>query len=305
MQLLKPSRLNLANILLVTGAPPWEDLSVAYAKELAQSHGARVQIAHLLPATLHRKIAELRARQGDAVANNSPVRPHAPALLDHSSLEHKLLEMTETQAFDLAIASSKKPRPGEKPSLGQAVEQTLWVADAPVLVFGPSVVEGASGTRPHTIVHAIDFSPQAIAAGEHALSWAQEHLAWLTMLHVVEGIHPRDESERAALVKPFRRWMEELVPAETSLWCEVEHRIDFGDAADAIVAAAREMEAGLIVIGLSGLDGAADREVGGAARKVMLEAPCPVLVVRDSMVKRTAVPEAKLRTQNIAVPLAA
>ena len=305
-QLLKPSPIDLENILLVTGAPPWPDLSLPYARELAHTHGARMQVAHLVSAELRSKVTELRARQNGGLASQvSHAKPHAPALVDRSGLEQTLLEITAHQNFDLVIASSMIPRPGSAPSLGQAVEQALSLADSPVLVFGPRVVEDASKTRPHTIVHAIDFSPQAIAAGEHALSWAQEHLAWLTMLHVVEGIQPRDENARASVAKPFRRWMEELVPAEASLWCEVDHRIEFGDPAEAIVATAREMDAGLIVIGLSGLDGAASHSAGCTARKVMMEAPCPVLVVRDYMVKRAAVPVAKRQEQRFAMPLAA
>lgn len=54
-----------------------------------------------------------------------------------------------------------------------------------------------------------------------------------------------------------------------------------GDAAHEIVVAAREREAGLIVIGSRGQTGLRRLLLGSVARNVLLHAPCSVLVVRE------------------------
>src|SRR6185312_8292888 len=109
----------------------------------------------------------------------------------------------------------------------------------------------------------------------------------ITLLHVVEGIGTRTEHEREGLKGPFRQWLQELVPAELPIWCEVEHRVEFGRPADKIVATAERLHADLIVIGLTGMDALAENRPGTTALQVISHAPCPVLVVRDYM-KTTA-----------------
>jgi universal stress protein A len=156
------------------------------------------------------------------------------------------------------------------------------------MVIGPAVdTERVPRSEPATIVHATDFSPQALAAAQHAFSWSQEHQSWITLLHVIEGIGAWTEHERERLEEPFRHWLQELVPAELPIWCEVEHRVEFGRPADKIVATAERLHADLIVIGLTGMDALAENRPGTTALQVISHAPCPVLVVRDYM-KTTA-----------------
>ena len=82
-----------------------------------------------------------------------------------------------------------------------------------------------------TIVHATDFSAHALDAGNQALSWAQRYQSWMTLLHVVEGVGASTETERRRIEEPFLRWLAEIMPEEVPIWCEVEHRVRFGEAA--------------------------------------------------------------------------
>ncbi len=54
-----------------------------------------------------------------------------------------------------------------------------------------------------------------------------------------------------------------------------------GDAAQQIIARARELHAGIIVVGTRGQTGVRRLALGSVARKVLLHAPCSVLVVRE------------------------
>jgi nucleotide-binding universal stress UspA family protein len=208
------------------------------------------------------------------------------AVVHEDEIGLKLRSMIHRNDFDLAIVSAGQHGGGEL-SLGRAVKELLVSADCPVLVLGPSISpSGPARSSPATILHATDFSPQSLAAAQHAFSWAQEYEAWLTMLHVVEGVGAVTDHERRRSEELYRKWMVELVPKELPLWCEVDYRVSFGAAGPAIVQAARELHADLIVVGLSGLDGADAMRPGSTTEQVIRQAPCPVLVVREYMTKR-------------------
>jgi hypothetical protein len=73
----------------------------------------------------------------------------------------------------------------------------------------------------------------------------------------------------------------------------------------AIVESARELQADLIVLGLSGLDGADATVPGSTALQVIRQAPCPVLVVREYMTKRAPLEIAPDRQSRAALAVAA
>lgn len=58
--------------------------------------------------------------------------------------------------------------------------------------------------------------------------------------------------------------------------------LEHGDPAQAIVAAADQMAADVIVVGNRGVDGAGHYVVGNVPEKVLLSAPCDVLVVHTT-----------------------
>ena len=281
----KNQRLSLEDILVVTEFPPWADAALPFALILVREHGAKMHVAHTASTHFFQKVTNMPAVVGPRRAWRD-VMASATArqvLTDSREIAPTLRAMCQRRDFDLVIVSSPAAEAGE-PAMDKAAEELLHAADCPVLVFGPGVA-GYEPLRsePATILHATDFSPQALAAAQHAFSWAQEYESWLTMLHVVEGIGAWTDPERARLEEPYRKWMIELVPGELPLWCEVEYRVSFGVAGRAIVWAARELQADVIVLGLSGLDGADATRAGSTVLEVIRQAPCPVLVVRDYM----------------------
>lgn len=293
MQVLeRPARLSLTDILVVTELPPWADSAVPYALGLAEEHGARMHVVHgaaadIFENAMPRCAGRFRNSWRDMLLRATGRQMLAKKQATASTLRASL----EPQDFDLAVVSA-----------GKAASELLQAADCPLVVLGPAIPAGEPPrSKPATILYATDFSPQALAAAQHAFSWAQEYEAWLTMLHVVEGVDMPTADERARLEEPFRKWMAELVPAELPLWCEVEQQVMFGSAAPCIVAVARDLQADLIVIGLSGLDGAEPAIPGKTALGIISQAECPVLVVRDYMRKRGSLEIASdLRSHSLA-----
>jgi nucleotide-binding universal stress UspA family protein len=60
----------------------------------------------------------------------------------------------------------------------------------------------------------------------------------------------------------------------------VEHRLEEGDAARVILEVAREIGAGLIIMGTQGRTGLGRLLLGNVAEHVLRKAPCPVLTVK-------------------------
>jgi nucleotide-binding universal stress UspA family protein len=308
MQLLEnPSRVRLDKILLLTEFPPWADVAVPYALGLAREHRARMHVAHPVPAHAVQKLTHIpqggafRRSWSDLVFETATRQ----VVVDSDTVAARLRQMAERHDFDLIVVSFGRAEGTSKRAIGNTLEHAFKGADCPVLVIGPAVdSETPPRTEPATILHATDFSPHALAAAQHAFSWAQEYQSWLTLLHVVNGIGVWTEHERERVEAPFCAWMQELVPAELPLWCEVEHRVEFGDPGDRIVHAAEELHADLVVIGLTGMDAVTQDSPGATTLEVITRAPCPVIVVREYMKKMAARPVARDRRERLAATVA-
>ena len=144
------------------------------------------------------------------------------------------------------------------------------------------------------IVCAIDGSRYS----EWTLDWLR-HLASpndssLLLVHAVDlaqfkTLSRLDRKARATLVKVLDFSLEgaarllegaELKAART--WGRVRARLLRGRAAEAIVRSAEREQADLLVIGSRGVTEFQPMLLGGTSRKVLMQAPCPVLVVKRS-----------------------
>src|SRR5512146_1638344 len=293
MQLFEnPSRIQLDKILLVPEYPPWSDVAVPYTLGLARDHEARMHVAHPVSTQMLQKLTHVP--QGGAFRQSwSDLLFEMSArqvVIDREKPVH-LRHIAEQDDFDLIVVSFGRGEGAGKRTIIRALEHLFNTVTCPVMVMGPSVA-GAVPPRsePGTILHATDFSPHALAAAQHAFSWALEYQSWVTLLHVVDGFSTWSEHESARLEEPFRKWMQELVPEELPIWCEVQHRIEFGNPGHRIVQTAEELQADLIVIGMTGMDAVTQNGLGTTALHVISKAHCPVLVVRDYMKKRAAQP---------------
>jgi nucleotide-binding universal stress UspA family protein len=292
----KPARLMLQDILVVSTGPGPTDTALAHALGLAREHGARMHFAHTA-------WTGFDGNTKGSCALGSGAAELKDSVTGQRFAGDNLRGILEQNKFDLAVLNAAHTSGDAWP--GEAARELLLVAHCPLLVLGPNIRPTEPlRSAPASVLHATDFSPQALAAAQHAFSWAQEYQASLTMLHVIEGVQPRTDEERDALAAPFRSWMNELVPDELPLWCEVEHRVILGEVAPSIAATARETGADLIVIGLSGLESAAPILPGTNTVEVVRQAECPVLIAGDYM-NRSVTDELPATARSCAVSVAA
>ncbi|MGZ6124619.1 MAG: universal stress protein [Myxococcales bacterium] len=133
-----------------------------------------------------------------------------------------------------------------------------------------------------SIVCGVDDSPQSMVALRGAAHLARESSAKLTLFHAEPA--PRGE---ALFAPPAPLLSRSAPPPPEERWCEVasefrgepvELHYGTGDAAERLVQFARENDADLIVLG-SKAHNAPSMAIGSVVAKVLVHAPCPVLVV--------------------------
>ena len=139
------------------------------------------------------------------------------------------------------------------------------------------------------ILMATDFSEASLPAWKRALSLARENEAALYVVHAYEppnlvhtgGIVPGqyevwDQNVRAAANEK----LDDLVAEAASLGIQADRVVEAGFPEEAIVKAAEDFEADLIVMGTHGRRGVSRMFLGSVASRVIATAPCAVLTVR-------------------------
>lgn len=136
------------------------------------------------------------------------------------------------------------------------------------------------------IVVPLDMSELSLKALRYAVPFAKQFGAKLTLVHVVEMMAytpelpyppPLPLHKTKEVKKELAKLRDENVPSEVATELIVCH--DF--ASDAIIATARKTKADLIVVSTHGRTGLKHLFLGSTAEKVVRQATCPVLVVRE------------------------
>lgn len=138
-----------------------------------------------------------------------------------------------------------------------------------------------------TIVAGTDGSPRADKAVQQAVDLAKCEGA---RLHLVAAFSKRErhwedfQSSAKVQVIDLRQVAEQVLAREAARAAEQGIEVDWsareGDPADAILDAAEEVDADLIVLGNKGMHGAQRYMFGSTPNKVTHHAECSVMVVR-------------------------
>jgi nucleotide-binding universal stress UspA family protein len=141
----------------------------------------------------------------------------------------------------------------------------------------------------HVIV-ATDGSRQSLAAAKHLKSFADP--AKITDVSVIAVIRPlasvafADDVSERGFDGSFRDAAQNAVDAIAAVFDgwgpNVHKRIRSGSAANEIIKAAKQYDAGLVVVAAGGRGLSDNVLVGSTAQRVQHYAPCPVLVVRPA-----------------------
>ncbi len=316
---MNPTRVRIERVLCPTDLSAFSDRAMKRALALARWFEARLTVLHVIPRTtwaagggdyLAMSVDLLRAQREQAERDLS--KALEPLLAEGVPIETRIREgdpareiraEAEALAADLVVMGTHGRSGFERLLLGSVAEKLLRTAPCPVLTIGkeqPSEVPGALFRK---ILCAADLT----SASEHTLSLglslAEENLAQVTFLHVVEdGALDQTIPDRQLLIPdmaPLRkelvdRAMEQLMrtAASAQSFCEVNVRVETGSAWRQIVRVAEETGADVVVLGAHARRGLGRLFLGSTANQVVRHAPCPVLTVRDTVASNRSEAEA-------------
>jgi universal stress protein A len=139
------------------------------------------------------------------------------------------------------------------------------------------------------ILCATDFSDTAEAAWEVACDLARTHQAQLVLVHAFIELPVYPEVAVASVQRVWeeqRLWVQQAldqrVEAANARGLTARAVLKTGPAPEAVVDAATEERADLIVIGTHGRTGLTRLVIGSVAERVVRIAPCPVLIVKPT-----------------------
>lgn len=199
---------------------------------------------------------------------------------------------------DLVVMRSRR-RPRAAVLLGSTAETVCKNAPCPVLVTHPSEREWVGLTACQIdlqrLLVAYDNSADANLALSYGTSLAQEYQTEVHLLRVLSD-EASEESElewsdanHESSYESAARGLQQVLPKEACLWCNVVTAVRCGEPWREIVDYAIEQQIDLICVGASGSGFSLEKMFGSTADRVLRHAPCPVLVSRPLKVAAASV----------------
>jgi nucleotide-binding universal stress UspA family protein len=190
---------------------------------------------------------------------------------------------------DLIVMRSRR-RPHRAALLGSTAEAVSRTAPCPVMVMHTDERGWVTGSDAKIelkrVLVAYDFSDYSELALISALSFAQEYQSELHLLHVLPPF-TLDESEiswyplgREGTYHKAAHRLQNAIPPEAHLWCDIKHAVAEGHAYREILNYADRNEIDLICLGAHGAGFGMRALFGSNVDRVLRQAPCPVLVTR-------------------------
>ncbi len=280
----------LKRIVFGTDFSPVAERAATYARGLALSFSASVDVVHVFDTDIYLDDAEPRLRTLDDrlqvrsdkletlakrfAATGVTTKTELPMVRPGWS---GLLKAADAEKADLIVVATRSKAQLKRVFVGSTVEELIRHAAQPVLTVGPNVVAAADGpVEFKRILYATDFTPEAEKAVQAVLLFAEHGGASVHVCHAIDcQANPTDTPTEGEV----RRNVERLF-AESSLakhGCELD--ISYGEPAQAILTLAGKMQADLIVMGPRKWSFWLTHVKRGVSLDVLAQAKCPVLTV--------------------------
>lgn len=295
------SRMTMQHILCPTDYSECSRKAMKRAIDLAAWFKARVTVLHVItgaapdlaasaPGAEDEELIELDRFVEPHLGSGVPIETRLIAGA-HEELWREIQVAAEDLSADLVVMGTHGRSGLDHVLVGSVTEKVLRVAPCPVLAVG--MADRDQGGEPlfRRVLCATDLADPASPTVEIAYALASENLARVTLLHVVEELGADGGADgyryltgiaalRRTLIGEAGEHLRRLAAAGGAFG-GVDTKVETGRPWKAIVRAARDVDADLIVVGAH-TGGAFGRLfLGSNADQVVRHAPCPVLVVRD------------------------
>lgn len=265
------------------------------AIQQAKAYDADLRIAHILPDPdisqidpvlmvncepdrLYRA-SEKTMQEARATAASCGVR--CSLYLVAGDVTKEIIKIARSWKADRLIAGSQGKEKFHLHILGSVAELLFHHIEIPVLAIGPHALPDKDPAKDRMrIVFATRLDRDSRRMAEFALGVAEKHRADISLLYVAPAIaqgHPT-----AARVTGYaERMLKNLLDIGPLKKCRPSCEVLHGEPAQKIVNHARRHSADMIVLGVSPHCAFDARFVPGTAYRVLCEAPCPVLVLKQ------------------------
>jgi nucleotide-binding universal stress UspA family protein len=290
-----PSSVQLKQILFLTDFSRPSEAALPFALNIARSHGSTVHALHVLVGPLEEypesRVADRQIAEGEMkrVAAKLAGVMHEMNIATAAGLWPPIEKAIQQCNIDLVVVGTHGRTGPERLFLGSAAEEIFRRSPVPVMTVGPDVKPGkAREGALDRILFATDFAPDSGTALPYAIALAKENRSRLLLLHVLPKRREMADGDghgskpHLSVAEAFHE-LHEMVPSDLALPQPPDFAVEFGKPADAILAAAGQRNACVIVLGIRNAEkhlAAATHLEGGTAHKVVVHAPCPVLTVR-------------------------
>jgi nucleotide-binding universal stress UspA family protein len=282
----------LRSILLATDFRPAGEEAARVAVRLATAFGSRVSPLHVIepipswPVALHlfqdQASGQLRQVADDLAAQKVTV---ADPLVAVGPPGDTIVQKAQELDVDLILMGAGDQSRFDRFSVGTVAEEVLELAPQPVLAVRP----GGPDPRFKKILCPVDQSAASRQGLLNALRLARVFGGELVILSVVPTVGWLTAAVATgqlggAAAEYESRWRSEFEEfLRGTSFAEVKSRREVRQGAphQQILAAAREHQADLIVMGATGRTGLARVLLGSVTRRVLQELPCSLLVVKQ------------------------
>ncbi|MEP6570850.1 MAG: universal stress protein [Acidobacteriota bacterium] len=295
-------------ILCPTDLTAGSDEALRYALALARAYEAKLIAFHCEPTNGAVVLAQTELKTSFEQSLFQYLGPAELALIDWERVVERgndpgtaIARYAADHNVDLIVMRSRR-RPARAALLGSTAESVCRSAPCPVLVMHTDernwVNDPIHEIKLKRVLVAYDFSDHAEIALNFGLSFAQEYQAELHLLHVLPPVTLQQPEiswyplgKEGTYHKAARR-LQQTVPAEAHLWCQVKHAVSEGHPYREILNYAEKHEIDLICLGAHGAGFGMKALFGSNVDRVLRQAPCPVLVTRPLKPASTLVPAA-------------
>lgn len=284
-----PRRILLATDLTDLG------FTLPIARQQAMIYKAELRIVHVLPgpaaasmdpvlmvyfdADGMQKSAEVTL--GKVVAETKAEDIRCSFHLATGNAVKEILNAAADWKADRLIAGSHGKAKFHHHILGSIAESIFHQIDIPVLAVGPKAVPRDLSVKGHPRIlfaAALDHNSRRIA--EFALSVAEKRSADITLLHVLQNAVPEHPTTISARGYAYKM-LEDLLAFKPTRKAHASCEVAYGQPAEAILAYSKHHATDMILLGASAHSAFNPRFIPGIAYRVLCEAHCPVLVLKE------------------------
>ncbi|MCP4626813.1 MAG: universal stress protein [bacterium] len=297
-------RVQFKKILSATEFSEFSNHTVDYGVALAKEFGADLHICHVIdlssvaiygefqldPVGQQDRIMEDANAQLEELVGNQPVAWEP--LITVGKPADEISRAVEDKNIDLVITATRGRSGFKRLILGSVTERLMRTLSCPLLVVRSHEHEFVDKPKQEIKLQKIlvgcDFSPDSGQAIVYGLSLAQEFLAELHLVHVIEPPAQPNLIIEESLVRGENQddyqnlliqKLKDMVPDEAANWCTPQIGILEGQPYDELVKYADTREIDMIVLGVRGHGLVKTLFLGSTTDRVIRNSPCPVLSV--------------------------